>query len=170
MTNRDYLIKWTAYVLAFLPVWFADCFLLPRLPLPGIIPGLLIPAAITVAVLEGPLAGVGFGMFVGLVYEAFHTDAPGWMILTLALLGLAAGLATQYGLRQNLAGCLICGGAAVGIVDLLRIAIRLVRGGGALGAMLALTGWEVLAALIWGIPVYFIFRWIYRRVPKRTVL
>jgi len=170
MTRQDYLIKWTAYVLAFLPLWLADSFLLPWFPLLGVTASLLVPASITVAVLEGPLAGVGFGMFVGVVYDAFHTDAPAWMILALALLGLAAGLTTQYGLRQNLAGCLVCGAAATAVIDLLRMAARLLRGQGGLGAMASVAGREVLAALICGVPVYFVFRWVYRRVPKRTVL
>lgn len=170
MTRQDYLVKWTAYVLAFLPLWLADSLLLPWFPLFGVTAGLLTPAAITVAVLEGPQAGVGFGMFVGVVYDAFHTDVPGWMILALALLGLAAGLATQYGLRQNLAGCLVCGAAATAAIDLLRMAVRLLRGQGGLAAMAVVAGREILAALICGVPVYFLFRWVYRRVPKRTVL
>ena len=37
-------------------------------------------------------------------------------------------------------------------------------------AMLALAGQEILLSLIFVFPVYALFLWVYRRVPKKTVL
>ena len=41
MTTKDFSIKWLAYALALLPVWFAQSFLLNRFPLFGVVPMLL---------------------------------------------------------------------------------------------------------------------------------
>ena len=52
MTTSDFCIKWGAYALAVLPVWFLELFVLGRIPFAGTGPMLLPLAAIAVAVLE----------------------------------------------------------------------------------------------------------------------
>ena len=65
MTTKDFSIKWLAYALALLPVWFAQAFLVNRFPLFGVVPSLLPLAAVAVAVLEGASAGAGFASAFG---------------------------------------------------------------------------------------------------------
>ena len=55
------LYKWTIYGLALLPVWWLEVFVLNRFPVLGVFPMLLPLAGVAVAVLEGTLAGAGFG-------------------------------------------------------------------------------------------------------------
>ena len=52
----------------------------------------------------------------------------------------------------------------------MRIATRLLAGRGELAAMLGLAGREILWSLVFVFPVYALFLWVFRRVPKKTVL
>ena len=171
MTTRDFIIKWTAYTLALLPVWFANAFLLSQFPLFGVVPMLLPLCAIAVATLEGATAGAGFGLAVGILYDAVTLEGiPGAMTFLLALLGLGAGLLAQYALRQDLIGCLICSALALCAIDLLRIGLRLLHAAAPLRPMLAVAGKEILWSLCFVPLLYLLFRWVFRRVPKATVL
>lgn len=171
MTTRDFIIKWLAYALALLPVWFLNAFLLPQFPLFGVIPMLLPLCAIAVATLEGATAGAGFGLAVGVLYDAVTLEGiPGAMTFFMALLGLGAGLLAQYALRQDLIGCFICSALALGSIDLLRIGHRLLTRAIPLSPMLTVAGKEILVSLCFVPPVYLLFRWVFRRVPKATVL
>ena len=170
MTTQDFLIKWGVYSLALLPVWFCQAFVLNRLPILDLVPMLLPLAAVCVAVLEGAVAGAGFGLAVGILCDAVYFGTNGAMTLGICVVGMAAGALAQYLLRQNLLGCLLCSLLALAAIDAVRILARLLRGGGQLGAMLSLAGREILLSLIFVFPIYALFLWVYRRVPKKTVL
>ena len=170
MTRGDFILKWVLYALALTPVLVLGLYLLPWFPIFGTVPILLPVAAVTVAVLEGPLAGAGFGLFVGVLSDAFAPGLPGAMILALPLLGIGAGIAAKYGLRQNLLGCLICSAGALVVIDLFRVLSFLMRGMAALPVLLAVAGQEILWSLVFTPLVYLIFRWVFRRVPKASIL
>ena len=162
MTRQDFLIKWGVYALALVPVWFLELFVLNRFPLFGVAPMLLPLAAVCVAVLEGTTAGAGF--------DAAYFNTDGAMTVGLCLIGVGAGALAQYVLRQNLVGCLLCSFAALALIDGVRIAARLLAGRGELAAMLGLAGREILWSLVFVFPVYALFLWVFRQVPKKTVL
>ena len=170
MTTKDFTIKWFAYALALLPVWFLQSFVLNRFPVLGVIPMLLPLAGVAVATLEGATAGAGFGLAVGVLWDAVTPGAHGAMTLAMALIGLGAGLLAQYALRQDLVGCFICSLLALLAIDGGRILLRLLTRTAPLGAMLRVAGAEILWTLVFVAPVYLLFRWVFRRVPKATVL
>lgn len=170
MTTKDFTVKWLAYALALLPLWFLEAYLLSRYPLYGVKPMLLPLCAIAVATLEGATAGTGFALGVGLLFDAMDPGVPGVMIFIMALLGLGAGLLAQYVLRQDLVGCFLCSALALVVLDFLRVARRLLMGAAPLRPMLELAGKEILWSLCFVPLVYLVFRWIFRRVPKATVL
>lgn len=170
MTTQDFFIKWGVYGLALLPVWFCQVFLLNRLPFLPLVPMLLPLAAVSVAVLEGAVAGGGFGLAVGILCDAVQFGTNGAMTLGICVAGIAAGALAQYLLRQNLLGYLLCSLLALIAIDGVRILGRLFWGSGELSAMLSLAGREILISLIFVFPVYALFLWVYRRVPKKTVL
>ena len=170
MTTQDFFIKWGMYGLALLPVWFCECFLLNRIPFLPLTPMLLPVAAVSVAVLEGTVAGAGFGLAVGILCDAVYFGTNGAMTVGICVVGIVAGVLAQYLLRQNLLGCLLCSLLALAAIDGVRILARLLRGNGELGAMLSLAGREILISMIFVFPVYALFLWVYRRVPKKTVL
>ena len=170
MTRQDFLIKWGVYALALLPVWFCEAFLLNRFPLFGVAPMLLPLAAIAVAVLEGTVAGAGFGLGVGILCDAVYFNPDGAMTVGLCLLGVGAGALSQYVVRQNLVGCLLCSLLALVCIDGVRILANLLTGAAALPVLLSLAGREIAWSMVFVLPVYALFLWVFRRVPKRTVL
>ncbi len=170
MTRQDYIVKWLAYALGLLPVVVLNLYILPWFPIFGTVPMLMPLAAVTVAVREGPAAGAGFGLAVGLVYVGLSPDISVLLIFVLPLLGLIIGWATRYGLRQNFLSCLLCSLGILLLFDLGRLAWFLLRGKGHLLALLKIAGPELLWSLIFLPLIYWIFRWISRRVPQPTVL
>ena len=76
MTRQDHVRKWTIYALALLPVWWLEVYVLNRFPVLGVVPMLRPVAAVTVAVLEGTVAGAGFGLGVGILCDAVYYG--GW--------------------------------------------------------------------------------------------
>ena len=132
---------------------------------------MLLPlCAIAVATLEGATGGTGFALGVGLLFDATHPGVPGAMIFIMALLGLGAGLLAQYVLRQDLVGCFLCSVLALVAMDALRIAVRFLMDAAPLPAMLEVAAKEILWSLCFVPLVYLVFRWVFRRVPKATVL
>lgn len=170
MTTKDFAVKWLAYTLALLPIWFLEAYVLSRYPLHGVKPMLLPLCVMAVATLEGATAGAGFGLGVGILFDAMDRGVPGAMILIMALLGLGAGLLAQYALRQDLVGCFLCSVLALTAMDALRIGARLLTGTAPLEVMARLALREILWSLCFIPPVYLVFRWVFRRVPKATVL
>ncbi len=170
MTTQDFCIKWGVYGLALLPVWFCQAFVLNRLPFLPLVPMVLPLAAVAVAVLEGAVAGGGFGLAVGILCDVVYFGTNGAMTVGICVAGIAAGALAQYLLRQNLVGCLLCSLLALAGIDGVRILARLLRGETALRAMLTLAGQEIVLSLLFAFPVYALFLWVYRRVPKKTVL
>ena len=170
MTRQDFLIKWGVYALALLPVWFCEVYVLNRFPVLGAIPMLLPLAAVSVAVLEGAAAGAGFGLLVGVLCDAAYFNADGTLTAGMCLVGIGAGALAQYVLRQNLLGCLLCSLAGLAFLDAGRILARLFAGEAGLPAMLSVAGREILWSMVFVFPVYALFQWVFRRVPKKTVL
>lgn len=170
MTRRDHILKWLLYTLAFLPILVLNLYVLPWFPIFGTIPCLLPMAAITVAVLEGPSAGAGFGLFVGVLSDALIPGLSGPMTLGLSLLGFAAGAAARYGVRQNFWGCLLCSAGALVLIDLLRVLFFLLRGRASLLELLWVALPEIFWSLIFLPLIYGIFLWVFRRVPRASIL
>lgn len=170
MTTKDFAIKWLAYALALLPVWFLQSFVLSEFPLFGVKPMLLPLAAVAAATLEGAAAGAGFGLAVGILFDAVTPGVPGIWILILTGIGLGTGLLARYVLRQDLVGCFLCSVLSLAVIDLFQVLARLLTGVAPLEVMLSLAGREILWSLCFVPPVYLIFRWVFNRVPKATVL
>lgn len=170
MTRRDFLLKWLLYALALLPILLLNLYVLPWFPLFGTIPTLLPVAAITLAVLEGPVAGAGFGLFVGILSDALIPGVPGAMTLGLTLLCLAAGAAARYGIHQNFSGCLICSASALGVIALIRVLYSLLRGLAPLWDLLLVALPELFWSLVFLPLIYGIFLWVFHRVPQASIL
>ena len=169
MTRRDFLVKWLVYVLALLPVLVLALYVFPWVPVLGTIPALLPVAAITVAVLEGPVGGSGFGLFVGILADALIPGIPGTMTFALCCLGAWSGAAARYGVHQNMIGCLICSGISLFLINIVRVIYLSLRGTAPLGTLLLTAAGEIFWSLVFLPLVYGIFLWVFRRVPTATV-
>lgn len=170
MTRRDFIIKWLIYALAMLPVLVLALYVFPRVPIFGTVPALLPVAAVTVAVLEGPVGGAGFGLFVGILSDALIPGIPGTMTFALTLLGGFSGTAARYGVHQNLIGCLLCSFASLSLINTIRVLFLFLRGTAPLGPLVLTAVAEIFWSLIILPLIYGIFLWVYHRVPKASIL
>ncbi len=168
MTRHDFIVRWSIFALAVLPVWFAEALILSRFPLFGVKPMLLPLAAVSLALLEGAFPGGAFGLGLGVLCDAVY-GTHGFMTLALVLVGVAVGLAAQYLLKQNLLGAFLCSLGALLFLDGCRIAWRMIAGTAALEPMLRLAGAEILYSLVFVIPIYALFRWVHLRTQMATL-
>ena len=166
MTRQDMLYKWTIYGLALLPVWWLEVFVLNCFPVLGVFPMLLPLAGVAVAVLEGTLAGAGFGLAVGVLCDAVYFGTRGAMTLGLCLLCCACGAAAQYALNQGFWGCLLCSAAVLAVIDAGRILLRLFTGAASLPALLEVAVPEILWSLCFVAVIYPWFRWVRGRIVR----
>lgn len=164
MTRRDWFYKWSVYALGLLPLWLLDAYLLPRYPVLGITPMLLIPILVSVAVMEGAYAGAGFGLAIGLLWEMAYAGGFGGMVLFMTLVGTICGALSQYALSQSIAGCMLCTTGVLLVLDGARVARGLISNTAPLGALLKVALPECLLTLLWTPLIYLIFRQIFRRV------
>lgn len=164
MTRRDQFHKWFVYALGLLPLWLLDAYILPRYPLFGFTPMLLPLAAAAVAVLEGTFAGAGFGMVVGLLWEAAYPGGFGGLVIGLAVAGMLMGSAAQYVLSQSFPGYLVCSAGLLVVLDGLRLLRGLFTNAADPAALLAVALPESLLTLVWSPMVWLVFRRVYDRV------
>ncbi|SBW11244.1 Rod shape-determining protein MreD [uncultured Eubacteriales bacterium] len=167
LSRHDFTVKWTVFAVALLPVWFLETYILSRFPVFGVKPMLLPLAAVAVATVEGAAPGGAFGLAVGILCDALY-GTSGAMTLGLTLVGVAAGLAAQYLLRQNLLGCFLCSLGALASIDGCRIIWRLLSGV-ELEPMLRVAGLEILWSLVFVAPIYALFRWVHSRTETATL-
>lgn len=107
MTRAETILKWVVYSMALGLTALTQFFVMGPI-LQNTIP-LLIPGAVAaLAVLEGAVAGAGFGMAAGLLQYGLTHTSPLW-VAGLSLTGWLVGLLTQYVLRRDLVGFLLSG-------------------------------------------------------------
>ncbi len=155
MTRRDFIIKWLAYGIALAVITILDYYILA--PLPIALPMLLPMAAVAVGTLEGPLSGAGFGMAAGFVLDTVGHGGP-LFIPALAAVGWLCGLLTQYVLRRDLVGHLLCAAGTMLVWELCQVGSRLVAGVAPLRLLLRVAVPELLWTLLFSLPVYWIAR------------
>ena len=161
MTQRDHMIQWLAYGAALLLTAGLERLVLTRLPLLGILP-VLLPLALTAcATLEGPRAGAGFGIAVGLLMAA---GGGGIALIPLcSAAGMAIGLMTRYVLRQDFVGHLLCCVLVLLIRMVWCVGTRLAAGVADAPTLLAVGVPELLWSLVFSGPIYLLFRFVCRR-------
>ena len=155
ITRRDIIIKWIAYLLALWLTAMANYYVLPSLPIS--IP-LLLPV---LAVAGGTLEGAPFGAVYGMACGAVMSGLGGGSALCIAALsafGWIAGLITQYILRQDVLGHLICSGGTLVLWEGWEVGVRLLRGVAPPGVLFRVGAFELLWSLVFILPVYWVGR------------
>ena len=163
MTQRDHIIKWCSYALAFLLVAGLENLVFSRLPIWGVIPVMAPLAVVAVGVFEGSTAGAVFGIAAGVFCDALYLGTGGGMTAACVLMGLLSGITTQYAFNASLAGCYICSALALLGLDGVRVGYHLLRGE-ALQGLLRIAVPEILYSLALTLPIYLMFRTVFRRV------
>lgn len=155
MTRHDTILKWTAYLLALLAVMVVNYYVLG--PLPITLPLLLPSLAVAGGTLEGGPFGAVYGMACGAVMSGLGGAGMG-CIAALSLFGWAAGLTTQYLLRRDAWGHLICSSCVLLLWELWEVGSRLFTRTAPLGVLLQVAGPELGWSLAFTLPVYWIGR------------
>lgn len=165
--RRSEVVKWLIYALGVAAVWMAETLFLNRLPLFGVIPVLLPLAAVAVGLWEGAVPGAVFGLCLGVFADAVYPGLPGGMTLGLCLVGWLTGGMSQYRVRPNLPGYLICAVASMTAVELFRALSALFAHPDAPSAVLSLALRELACSLLYALPVYFLFKLLHRAGRSR---
>ena len=155
MTRRDHIIKWIAYLLALLAVTVVNYYVLG--PLPMALPLLLPSLAVAGGTLEGAPFGAVYGAVCGAVMSGLGYLGTG-CIVSLSAFGWIAGLATQYVLRRDVWGHLICSIGALLCWELWEVGHRLLLHTAPLQVLLRVAGPELLWSLALTLPVYWLGR------------
>lgn len=105
--KRYNILKWAVYTLLIL--FFAVLQTqLPACPrILGITPLFLMPAAISIAMLEGETAGGIYGIIAGLFWDCSTGRVFGFNALFLMIIGIAIGLFVKFLIRNIPASCLL---------------------------------------------------------------
>ena len=152
MTRRDTILKWIAYLAALAVTAVVNYYVLGPLPIP--LPLLLPVLAVAGGTLEGAPFGAVYGGACGAVMSSLGYLGPG-CILSLSAFGWLSGLATQYLLRRDVWGHLICSVAAALLWELWEVGSRLLTGAAPLRVLLGVAGPELLWTLLLALPVYW---------------
>ena len=152
MTRRDTIIKWTAYLLTLWLVAVVNYYVLG--PLPIALPMLLPILAVAGGTLEGAPFGAIYGGTCGAVMSSLGHLSPG-CIAALSLFGWVSGLTTQYVLRRDVLGHLICSAGAALIWELWTVCSRLIAHTAPPQVLLRVAAPELLWTLALALPVYW---------------
>ncbi len=152
MTRRDIIKKWTAYLIALALVSVVNYYVLG--PLPISLPLLLPILAVAGGTLEGASFGAVYGGLCGAVMSSLGYLGPG-CIISLSAVGWGAGLATQYILRRDVWGHLICSLIAILAWELWTVGVRLLSHTAPLEVLLRVAAPELLWTLALTLPVYW---------------
>ena len=147
-----------------MPVWLLDEFVLNRVPLFGVVPMLLPLTVVAVAVLEGSVAGAGFGMTVGLLWELAYPGGSGILVFGMTLAGMLTGSIAQYALSQSFVSCLLCSAGVLAMIDGARIVRYLFVQAETLDVLLQVAASEIAVSLCFTPFIYLLFRMVFRRV------
>lgn len=155
MTRKDITLKWIAYGVALAVITILNFNILGALPIS--LPLLLPMAAVATGTLEGPRFGAGFGIAAGLVMAtAGHRGLV--CVPLLALLGWLCGLLTQYVLRRDLVGHILCAAGSMILWEAWQVGLRWATGVADPVLLLRVAVPELLWTLAFSFPVYWICR------------
>ena len=152
MTRRDIILKWIAYLVTAWLTAMVNYYVLPSLPIP--IPLLLPVLAVAGGTLEGAPFGAVYGMACGGLLSSLGNRSA-LCIAALSAFGWIAGLITQYVLRRDVWGHLICSGGMLVLWEIWEVGVRLLRGLAPLKILLRVGAPELICSLLFVLPVYW---------------
>lgn len=155
MTRRDIIIKWIAYIIVLILLAGINYSLLGQMPIP--LPLMLLTAAVAAGTLEGAPFGAGFGIAAGLFMSGLGHTGLG-CVPALSAIGWLSGLATQYVLRRDVWGHLICCAGAAALWELWQVGIRLLTSVAPLPILLNTALLEFASTLLLSLPAYWASR------------
>lgn len=126
--------------------------------------------AVVLASFEGHIGCPIYGMFVGILCDCIFVGSVGQWTVGLAILAHLVSILSRYTFRQSLLGCLITSLFSLFLIETVRMLFFLLAGVTDLSPRVHVAIYELGWSLLMVIPLYFIYRWVFARVPKFTVL
>lgn len=152
LTRHDIILKWTSYLIALGLTAVVNYYVLG--PLPISLPLLLPVLAVAGGTLEGAPFGAVYGGACGAVMSCLGYLGPG-CIFSLSAFGWLSGLTTQYLLRRDVWGHLICTSFAVLVWEGWTVGVRLMSHTASAAVLLGTAIPELLWTLALALPVYW---------------
>lgn len=152
------MIQWTAYGVALLAVMGVERLILNRFPVFGVIPVLLPLALVACTVFEGPKAGAGFGIAVGVLMAAGVGGY--WRVILCSAAGLAVGLLIRYVLRHDFVGHLLCCFLLLLLRMVWCVGVRMIQGTAEFTVLFRVGISELLWSMVFAVPIYLLFRFV----------
>ena len=167
VARNETFFKWALYGGAALLACVLQGAVLQRIVLWGVFPFLFPMLAAVVGMYEGPLRGSLFGLAVGVVCDLTLTGLlPCTYTLLFPLVGLLSGWIAQSLLPAGFLCSLVAAPSAFALTDLFQCAVLALSGKAAWGAGLLVAGKETLLSLPFLIPVFLLFRAVFRRCHR----
>ena len=155
MTRHDITLKWIAYLIALWLVAVVNYYVLG--PLPISLPLMLPILAVAGGTLEDAPFGAIYGAACGAVMSGLGHLGPG-CIASVSAIGWISGLTTQYLLRQDVWGHLICSAITALVWELWTVGTRFLSHTAAPEVLLRVAVPELLWTLALILPVYWVGR------------
>ena len=165
MRSRNAAVaKWVLYGLGTALLCLLQNFLLQRIVLLGVFP-FLFPVLVSVfAVYEGPTAGAVYGLVLGILCDlTIAAPIPCFYTLIFPLAGFLSALLSQGWISAGFFCCLTASALSFLLTDAFHALILALTGKGNLTAILLLTARETAVTLLFVLPVFLLFRSLFRR-------
>ncbi|GEM_PF-1747686 len=168
--NNGSQIKWAAYGLAYVLVFFLKTTIFNRLPFHGAIPELAPIAAAAVGCFEGSFSGALYGLAVGFFSSAVYYRSGTMMIPICTVVGMLSGLTTRRQIGKTVLGGLLCGLVGIFLLECGRVGFYHVFGmnlqetvGISMDTLMKLAVPEAEYSALFILPLYFLYAAIYNR-------
>jgi rod shape-determining protein MreD len=139
--------------------------LAPYLAIGGVVPNILLLVVVTLALVEGPVAGSSVGFACGLVFDLLGTGPVGPMVLVLAVTGYVAGLLHENMFAEGwLLPMTVLAAAGLGVELAYGLILNLIGSG---GPFLLALGTKMLPCAVYNTALaLLVYPWLARIVRQ----
>ena len=161
--GRNAVVRWLAYAVAFLVIYFFSAGVFSRFPLHGAVPAMIPVVIAYVAVREGSVPGAAFGMCLGCFgFLAEGGISPG-MVLLGAVIGMLCGLIKEARPSRLLLISLGCALGALVLTEGFHVLWLTLFDDTSRETLLHIAGYETLYSMILAVPAYPLIRFTWRK-------
>lgn len=170
MTPRQETIyKWGLYTLATLLCCISEGLFLQYIKILGVFPFIYPILAAVVATLEGPLSGMVYSLVLGIVCDlTISAPIPCFFTLTFPLIGLFAALLARGVLSSGLLSAVVTSAVGFFLTAGFYGVIFSFTSRPVWPSVASLCGRELLISIPWSLPIYFLFRMVWRKCQDQT--
>lgn len=162
-STKDIVIRILTHSVLLLVLFVLQSMFFSRLRIFGVAPLILPVAVVGVALFEGPSWGGVFGVAAGLFCDAGFPETAVFFTILLTLVGMGAGLLSDFYLTKGLSSFILCSALALALIAFLQMFAFLVFDGVSPGALLKTGGLQTLYSILFVFPLYYFVRRISRR-------